>query len=103
MLKIDDEDTAVFEELNATERALQMKVVAFSRAMQTEYVELQTKGKAHWAAVLAKYGIEGQWRYEDGKLHPMQQPVDPGHNHGIQGGDATLSVQRAGMDGQASN
>jgi hypothetical protein len=74
MLKISPEDAKVFEDLMLEGTGLQNATAQFLAESQKAHAALQFRAKAHWDAVKAKHGIEGgDWHYNDGKLHPVQQ------------------------------
>lgn len=102
MLKISDEHAALFESLNAENQALKGVVrdaLQHAHAVSTDIV---LRGKALWEEMRSTYGIEGEWRYENGKLVPVPQPQHP-NVQGAALADIPQSIEGEPVPGQPNS
>lgn len=71
MLKLAPDDAKLFEDIMADAAAIQAKHKAFSAVIHDEHKALEVRSRTLWENVKAKYGLEGELRYSDGKLYPL--------------------------------
>lgn len=65
-----------FEELMADQAAVQAKYANFAEAIHQEQKMLVLVAKDLWAEAINELGLEGQWRYKDGFLHPVDEKLE---------------------------
>jgi len=63
-----------FEDLNADSMAIQAKYNNFCAAIHEEQRMLNTKAKTLWTKVIDDFGLQGEWRYNDGSVYPVDEP-----------------------------
>jgi hypothetical protein len=63
-----------FEELNTDSVTLQAKYNNFCAAIDGEQRALNVKAKNLWTEVIDDFGLQGEWRYNNGTLYPVDEP-----------------------------
>jgi hypothetical protein len=63
-----------FEDLMAESATLQAKYISFCNAIHEEQKKVAIRAKEVWAEVMFTMGLEGKWRYEDGRVYPVDEP-----------------------------
>jgi len=71
MLKLQPDDAKLFDDIMLDSETLKAKYQAFSEVIHAEQKALQERSMALWANIKAKYGLEGELRYQDGRLYPL--------------------------------
>lgn len=92
MLTIEDHHAQLFDELSLDAATIQSKYAAFLSAIHDEQRALKARSAALWHDVMRHYKLDGNWRYEDGKLHPVTPAADP-----MQQGAALASLPANGQ------
>jgi hypothetical protein len=63
-----------FEDLLADSATLQAKYISFCSAIHEEQKKVAIRAKEVWAEAMFTMGLEGKWRYEDGRVYPVDEP-----------------------------
>lgn len=63
-----------FDSLNADGIALQAKYNNFCAAIHEEQKAVNEKARSLWKEVIDSFGLEGEWRYDDGTVYPVDEP-----------------------------
>jgi hypothetical protein len=71
MLKLQPDDAKLFDDIMLDSETIKAKYQAFSEVIHAEQKALQERSMALWANIKAKYGLEGELRYQGGKLYPL--------------------------------
>jgi hypothetical protein len=61
----------LFEDLSDDSEALQAKYANFCAAIHEEQKILAMRAKNLWIQAIFELKLEGQWRYKDGFVHPI--------------------------------
>jgi hypothetical protein len=64
-----------FEDLMADSATLQAKYISFCSAIHEEQKKVAVRAKEVWAEAMFTMNLEGKWRYEDGKVYPVDEPA----------------------------
>lgn len=72
-IAVSDELREEFEDLATDDMTLRAKFANFSQAIQAEQRALLVRSKEIWAEVLFTMKLEGKWRYENGKVYPVDE------------------------------
>lgn len=86
MIKLPKEFADRFEAMMADERALRDKYRMFAETVHEEHKALSVRIKATWDDVKEALGLEGDFRYEDGKLLPVNRGPDGAPTKIVDGG-----------------
>lgn len=71
MIKLKPEDAAAFDAINVRGKAQTATFFDFLQQYQAMQEQLTRDGQAIWSDIKDRYHLEGDWRYEDGKLVPV--------------------------------
>lgn len=72
-IKLPDDMREEFEDLAVDNGALQAKYINFCAAIHLEQRQLVIRSREVWAEVMFKLGLQGEWKYEDGKVYPIDE------------------------------
>ena len=72
-VKVPDDIRALFDNLIADTVACQHKYANFSAVIHEEQKELSVRAKNLWAKTMEAAGLQGEWRYEDGMVYPVDE------------------------------
>ena len=69
--KVPDEIRVAFDEIHLEQMALVIKADAFQVSINKEAQKIAVASKHLWDEVKSVMNLEGDWRYENGMLHPV--------------------------------
>ena len=69
-IKLSDDHSKVFDQLEGEGRALQATMAAFVAEFQKRQQDLQTRAQRHWHSIASEHGINirDMWQYAEGHL-----------------------------------
>lgn len=73
-IAVSDDLKEEFEDLMAESATLQAKYISFCSAIHEEQKRVAVRAKEVWAEAMFTMKLEGKWRYEDGRVYPMDEP-----------------------------
>jgi hypothetical protein len=76
MIKVPSDLVEKFEALGADDAATRAKYANFAAAIHAEQREIMARSKALWAEVMERLGLEGEFRYDNGRLYPLNVGPD---------------------------
>lgn len=77
MIKLAPEDVEQFDKLNNIARAQTATMTDFLAQFQRMQEHLSAASQRFWKDLKERYHLEGEYRYEDGKLIAMPVPPSP--------------------------
>jgi hypothetical protein len=72
-VKVPDDLREAFEDLIVDNTTMHAKYLNFCQALHEEQKALVLRSKELWAEARSTMGLEGEWRYLDGRVHPMDE------------------------------
>jgi hypothetical protein len=73
-IQVSDDIREEFEDMMVESATLQAKYLSFCSAIHEEQKRVAVRAKEIWAEVMFTMRLEGKWRYEDGKVYPVDEP-----------------------------
>jgi len=72
-IKISDDLREQFDDLTVDDVTLRAKYINFCHAIHEEQREIVIRSRAVWAQAKLTLGLQGNWRYEDGRVYPVDE------------------------------
>lgn len=72
-LEVSEDLKEEFEDLMAESATLQAKYISFCSAIHEEQKKLAVRAKAVWAEAMFTMKLEGKWRYDEGRVYPIDE------------------------------
>jgi hypothetical protein len=73
-IEVSDDLKEEFEDLMAESATIQAKYLCFCSAIHEEQKKLAVRAKEVWAEAMFTMKLEGKWRYDEGRVYPIDEP-----------------------------